>query len=194
MTQLGFEITESVLKAEWSTWRRNSSLVPSATGFTDVSDYFFNGVGKACAEEVVRSDEMKADLALREGTARLLVAEELEAIKELPHREYKEGRKRLVQHARLERIRNPALVRDAKRAFKKKHGRFFCEACGFDFEAVYGKRGKDYIEAHHRKPISEVDEAIVLIVGDLSMVCSNCHRMLHRVPWITVEELSSLLK
>ena len=28
-----------------------------------------------------------------------------------------------------------------------------CEVCGFNFEQVYGDRGRDYIECHHRAPL-----------------------------------------
>ena len=60
------------------------------------------------------------------------------------------------------------------------HG-YKCAVCGFDFEAVYGERGKGFIEVHHTKPLSEVSEAIVIDPAtDLVPVCSNCHRMIHR--------------
>jgi putative restriction endonuclease len=88
---------------------------------------------------------------------------------------------------------NSGLVREAKRLFKKKNGGLFCEVCKFDFEAKYGKRGKDYIEAHHKTPVSKLVGTVTLTTDDLAMVCSNCHRMLHRPPWITVEELEGLI-
>ena len=58
------------------------------------------------------------------------------------------------------------------------HGRLECEACGFDFEQVYGTLGATFAEAHHIVPIAK-GEAIRTI-DDLAIVCSNCHRMLHR--------------
>lgn len=70
----------------------------------------------------------------------------------------------------------------------------FCEVCSFDFEKKYGQRGKDYIEAHHKTPISKLEGPITVTIDDLSMVCSNCHRMLHRPPWITVEELREIIE
>jgi len=100
---------------------------------------------------------------------------------------YPEGGRRLRQHYRVER--NQALVRDAKRLFKQHHGRLFCEICGFDFIQKYGTRGRDFIEAHHRKPIMELDARTSARTSELAMVCSNCHRMLHRTPWITVDNL-----
>ena len=56
-----------------------------------------------------------------------------------------------------------------------------CCICGFDFELVYGERGKGFIEVHHTKPLSEVEDEIVIDPAtDLVPVCSNCHRMIHR--------------
>lgn len=50
-----------------------------------------------------------------------------------------------------------------------------------NFEEKYGKLGKDYIEVHHIKPISEIDsEYVVDPKKDLVPVCSNYHSMLHK--------------
>ena len=65
---------------------------------------------------------------------------------------------------------------------KKKLG-YICEACGFDFEEMYGEVGKEYIEAHHLKPISElkIGESRSITQHDFSVLCSNCHRMIHKL-------------
>jgi hypothetical protein len=56
-----------------------------------------------------------------------------------------------------------------------------CVACGFNFEKVYGERGKDFIEVHHVRPLSTIGNAIDIDpMRDLVPVCSNCHRMIHR--------------
>lgn len=194
LTQLGLEITGSVLDTEWNGWRKTASAIPRARSFSTIDDYFFDGVGQICSENIIKANTHRAEKLTKKSFRGLLDEEEIKSLKDLTGREYEEGHKRLVQHSRLETVRNPALVQDAKRAFKKKHGRYFCEACEFDFEAEYGKRGKDYIEAHHREPISELQEKVILRIEDLAMVCSNCHRMLHRHPWITVEELRLLIE
>ena len=111
----------------------------------------------------------------------------MESLRNLPKRSFKEGQKKLVTHAKAER--NQALIREAKRHFKGLHGRLFCQACGFEFLPRYGERGRDFIEAHHSKPISTLSGLVTTTIIDLEMVCSNCHRMLHRRPWISVEEL-----
>lgn len=33
-----------------------------------------------------------------------------------------------------------------------------CSVCGFDFEQVYGEIGRDFIEAHHTKPVASFEE------------------------------------
>lgn len=57
-----------------------------------------------------------------------------------------------------------------------------CQVCGFNFEEVYGERGADFIEIHHRKPIATFEGEAQLVdpETDLVPLCSNCHRMIHR--------------
>lgn len=105
--------------------------------------------------------------------------------------EYKEGKEKLRLHKIRER--DPQLIKEAKKRFKMKHGQLFCEACGINFEKVYGERGKDFIEGHHKKPISEMKEGETTKVEDIGMLCSNCHRMIHRIPMISIEELKKSL-
>lgn len=90
------------------------------------------------------------------------------------------------------RERSSRVVDDAKKQHANKHnGKLPCEVCGFDFSATYGDRGKHFIEAHHKVPLRELrkGDSVETKVEDLAMVCSNCHRMLHRSPSLTVEEL-----
>lgn len=106
---------------------------------------------------------------------------------------FTEGQRKLRVH--IYRERSQSFVSRAKHIFKQQHGRLFCEVCGFDFTEFYGSLGEDFIEAHHREPLSEIEEEnISQTVDNLAMVCANCHRMLHRVkPWLTVEQLRSIL-
>ena len=56
-----------------------------------------------------------------------------------------------------------------------------CVVCGFDFEKVYGERGKGFIEVHHTEPLSSLsEEKIINPQTDLVPLCSNCHRIIHR--------------
>lgn len=65
---------------------------------------------------------------------------------------------------------------------KKKLG-YICQGCDFNFEGFYGGLGKEYIEAHHRIPISELKkgESRKITDKDFAVLCANCHRMIHRL-------------
>lgn len=85
-----------------------------------------------------------------------------------------EGKARVSYTAKYER--NPK----NRRLAIKIHGAK-CQICGFDFEQVYGERGKGFIEVHHIKPLYENQgEVIINPQEDLICVCSNCHKMFHR--------------
>ncbi|VXC97875.1 conserved hypothetical protein [Oceanicaulis sp. 350] len=105
-----------------------------------------------------------------------------------------EGRLLTVIHRRRERDRK--LIDRAKKAALKKSGSLACEGCGFDFAKVYGERGEGFIEAHHTVPLSEADaEGRKTRTADLALLCSNCHRMIHRCrPWLSMSELKALVR
>lgn len=107
---------------------------------------------------------------------------------------FPEGKKRLRQH--VTRERNPKVIKIAKDKFKQENsGRLFCEICNFDFYETYGEIGEDFIEGHHIIPVSDLEEDQKTRVEDIAIVCSNCHRMLHRRrPWLSKEELKEILK
>ncbi|MGE7727833.1 HNH endonuclease [Bacillus cereus] len=107
--------------------------------------------------------------------------------------EFSEGKQILRTHLSYER--NSKVIRLAKERFKQQHdGKLFCEICGFDFHKVYGELGKDYIEGHHTIPVSQLKEGEKTRLEDIIMVCSNCHKMIHRNrPWLSKEEICLLL-
>ena len=86
-------------------------------------------------------------------------------------------------------------ARSASRRAKQVHG-YICQGCGFDFEAVYGEVGREYIEAHHLTPLSELpdDQPVNLDPQkDFAVLCANCHRMVHRKNGPrTIEDLRNL--
>lgn len=88
-----------------------------------------------------------------------------------------EGRRRLVSHLRIER--NHALVELKKRSVLSATGGLSCEVCSFDFN-VYGALGSGFCEVHHRRPLSEATSEVHTSLSDLAVICSNCHRMVHR--------------
>lgn len=102
----------------------------------------------------------------------------------LPNEGFPEGAMKEYQHKKRER--NKTLIQKAKQIFIEK-GHCCCQICGFDFSEKYGILGKNYIEAHHTIPVSELTENSETKIEDLAFVCSNCHRMLHRRrPWLSM--------
>lgn len=119
-------------------------------------------------------------------------ADELAADQPAAMDTFPEGK--LVERLHFTRERSPALIRRAKdRELAQGHS-LRCACCGFDFEATYGEAGRGFIEAHHTKPVSTMsDNGGETRVEDIALVCSNCHRMLHRRrPWLELHELRKL--
>ena len=82
-------------------------------------------------------------------------------------------------------IRNQCAARD----------NYTCKVCGFNFEKVYGARGKYFIEVHHLKPLSSYDEEHDVNLEDLVSLCSNCHSMIHfGKSLITPNDLAVIIK
>lgn len=106
---------------------------------------------------------------------------------------FPEGKAKLKQH--ICRERNPKVIKLAKDNFKKQHGKLYCEVCGFNFEETYGKLGEDFIEGHHTIPVSKIPEGYKTKPEDIVLLCSNCHKMIHRKrPWLSRDKLKTLLK
>jgi len=113
------------------------------------------------------------DSALRKGTAAF------------------EEERRLAWHRRYEG-RNRGAVKAAKAA----QG-YACQACGVDYQQLYGPPGERCVDAHHLVPFSELGEGVRRLnpVRDFAIVCSNCHRLIHSTrPPLTVTALRELLR
>ncbi len=92
------------------------------------------------------------------------------------------------------RERDHSVITRKKEKEFAKNGHLFCEACTFDFHQKYGELGFKYIECHHRTPLSEFTSQTKTTLDDLALVCSNCHRMLHRrIDTLSLEGLRTLL-
>lgn len=78
------------------------------------------------------------------------------------------------------RERDQKIIAAKKKKVLKEIGRLKCEACGFDFEQTYGELGKGYIECHHLIPLSNFQVNKETKLDDLALLCSNCHRMIHK--------------
>jgi predicted HNH restriction endonuclease len=105
---------------------------------------------------------------------------------------FPEGAEKYKLH--ISKERNRKLVELAKEKYRATDPKMKCQVCRFSFADCYGDLGKDYIEAHHVFPISDLTKETLTKIEDLAMVCSNCHRMLHRRrPWLSTRELKMLL-
>lgn len=102
---------------------------------------------------------------------------------------------KIVERRHKARERNSELIESAKKIFKKTNGHLNCQICNFNFEEYYGTLGKDFIEAHHTIPVSEMTEGYQTKIEEIALVCSNCHRILHRRrPWLKIDELKKIKK
>ncbi len=99
-------------------------------------------------------------------------------------------KKNLKYHYRIERNTNISKKVKQKKGYK-------CEACQFDFKTKYGELGNEFIEAHHLIPIASLEPGKVEmdIIDDFAVLCSNCHRMIHRLENPSnLEELKEIIK
>lgn len=96
--------------------------------------------------------------------------------------EAREGRRLIRIHESRERT--PAPVKQLKDKYRAiNNGRLPCQICGFDFLETYGDVGAGFAEAHHIVPLAEAPKrGRSVSVKDFTIVCANCHRMLHRSP------------
>jgi 5-methylcytosine-specific restriction protein A len=86
-------------------------------------------------------------------------------------------KRKYIFHRKIERNSTAA------KAAKKHHGTI-CQACDLDFVSRYGDIGSGFIEAHHLKPISTLEEGVAVkydVAMDFAVLCANCHRMIHRM-------------
>lgn len=105
----------------------------------------------------------------------------------------KEGRRQWVQH--FSRERRPEIVGAKKAQVLKTTGGLKCEVCEFDFKERYGAIGVGFCEVHHKVPLSSLDEETETKLEDLAILCSNCHRMIHRTkPMSGVNEFKTMIR
>jgi hypothetical protein len=91
------------------------------------------------------------------------------------------------------RERDSDIIQKAKATRYRDTLKLECEVCQTDFFKIYGELGNGFIEAHHKIPVAKLDGKTLTFIDDLALVCSNCHRMLHRSGGRSVEELRELI-
>jgi putative restriction endonuclease len=139
------------------------------------------------------SGESTAKETDRINVARTPDRRKIELISDAEESSFPEGAEAYKLHRHLER--NCRIVDLAKQHQLVETGRLECEVCHVDFNKVYVDVGEGFIEAHHLTPVSELGGKVKTRLSDLVLVCSNCHRMLHRRrPWLSRGELKEILK
>jgi len=100
-----------------------------------------------------------------------------------------EEKKELRYHKSFER--NQVLSKRAKEI----HG-YTCMACKFNFKEKYGEIGENFIEAHHLVQLADLPNNTKLSPkDDFAVLCSNCHKMIHKFENIpTIEEFKKIIK
>ncbi|MFE0631422.1 HNH endonuclease [Streptomyces sp. NPDC058864] len=86
---------------------------------------------------------------------------------------------RLLVRRHLARERDPKLRRLKIEQTLRRGHLLACEVCSFHFASFYGTLGEGYIEVHHVVPL-HASGTRETSLGDLALLCANCHRMCHR--------------
>jgi predicted HNH restriction endonuclease len=105
---------------------------------------------------------------------------------------YSEGKEKFKTHRSYERDGRVPIK--AKEKALKETGELRCEICKTSFSETYGKLGSGYIEAHHKVPVSQLGNNGKTEIEDIALLCSNCHKMIHKTdPIKSVEELREIV-
>lgn len=103
-----------------------------------------------------------------------------------------EGFEKLVIHK--EKERNSSFMKQCKELYAQRDKYLHCEICNFSFYKMYGEIGLNFIEGHHIYPIAELTEETKMKPTDIIMICSNCHKMIHRkYPCLTKDNLREII-
>lgn len=116
----------------------------------------------------------------------------IEPAKEGDDPEFEEGTRFYKRHLSIER--NARIGSTAKQLRLKTDPNLKCDACGFSFRRTYGPIGEGFIEAHHTVPLGELTGPRKFKLGEIALLCANCHRMVHRsYPLLSVNQLREKL-
>jgi 5-methylcytosine-specific restriction enzyme A len=106
---------------------------------------------------------------------------------------FPEGGKKYGIHRSLER--DSSIAKKAKETRLNLVNELRCDVCNFSFSDTYGILGNGFIEAHHTIPVSELKGVRKTTIKEIALVCSNCHRMLHKGERsLSVEKLRELIR
>jgi len=175
-----FKIIDSISGVVYPVHLEESYRIPGLSGFLKSHP------------EITRDTKLRITIKEQDEIYEISISDELDQAvrQDLDVETYIEGGSFPILLNRSER--NPELRTAAIRI----HGAT-CMACGFNFESKYGKHGKNFIEVHHINPVSHNSRRKpVNPKTEMLVVCSNCHRMIHRNKQITLslDDLKKLMK
>jgi len=98
---------------------------------------------------------------------------------------------KVVTETHLRRERDPKL-RNKLLEQRKKFGALECDICGCTSLSQSSDLGEAIFEAHHIIPLS-ASQLCQTKLTDMTLLCANCHRMIHRAialekRWLSIEE------
>ncbi|ABP59353.1 HNH endonuclease [Enterobacter sp. 638] len=82
---------------------------------------------------------------------------------------YLEGERKFVTHLLAER--NAQVIKELKNKAP-----WVCDVCNLEFINSYSK---NYIEAHHKKPLHTYKNSHTVTTNDFALLCPNCHKAVH---------------
>ena len=185
-TNQKFKIIDPQVAKEYIVHLENAYRIPGLKGFFKSHSDIVKGT-KILIEPIEQFKSYKIYVDHIPDELDQTVREDLDAIENETHIEGGTSLK-LVNYFE----RNPELRLEAIRI----HGTT-CMACGFNFKSKYGEHGKNFIEVHHINPVSRnLKKQPVNPKTDMVVVCSNCHRMIHRkkVNILSLKDLKELIK
>lgn len=141
-----------------------------ALGFEVGPGHFSGGVNTPCFRAIQRAGYEIVRKGQQTHAQRIPPSDE--------EQEWSEGGKRLMVHLRSER--RPGLSAAKKADFIEQHGALFCERCKRDPVKEYGELGEACIEVHHTVLVSDMKPDHKTKLSDLTCLCANCHRVIHR--------------
>lgn len=103
----------------------------------------------------------------------------------------KEEKVKTSIHRKIER--NSKLKSDCKKYFLYKEGRYYCMACGDNFEYKHADKAHEEIEFHHNVPVKFLKDGEGTLIKDMRMVCMSCHKRIHRYK-MTFEEYKKIVE
>jgi 5-methylcytosine-specific restriction protein A len=140
------------------------------------------GLDTLPAEETLRADLQRIVRAYLALTFRGGIEGDAEAHSELTDEFKIPSKSTVIETRKYAYHRKVERNRTAAKQAKKFHGTR-CQACDLKFDERYGAIGKNFIEAHHLRPIASLEEGVAVtydVAADFAVLCANCHRMIHK--------------